>query len=115
MRRTPQRPPCAARRWLRTFHNTFRGPCSPPFGGSGTVGGMKTRLSHDPAPPYAGIALDTIPRTPSARPDAVPLLYVGGCGRSGSTLLDRMLGQVPNVCSLGEIGHLWKALGTDQE
>ena len=40
----------------------------------------------------------------------VKVLYIGGCGRSGSTLLDRMLGQVPGVCSLGELTHLWKAL-----
>jgi hypothetical protein len=38
----------------------------------------------------------------------VPLLYVGGIGRSGSTLLERMLGEVPGVCSLGEVVHLWE-------
>jgi hypothetical protein len=43
------------------------------------------------------------------------VLYIGGCGRSGSTLLDRMLGQVPGVCSVGELTHLWKALLDDQE
>lgn len=43
------------------------------------------------------------------------VLYIGGCGRSGSTLLDRMLGQVPGVCSLGELGQLWRALLLNQE
>ncbi len=37
----------------------------------------------------------------------VRLLYVGGCGRSGSTLLDRALGQIPGVCAVGEVVHLW--------
>ncbi len=36
------------------------------------------------------------------------LLYIGGCGRSGSTLLERMLGQVPGFCSIGEVRHLWR-------
>ncbi|MGH7776644.1 MAG: sulfotransferase family protein [Candidatus Dormibacterales bacterium] len=32
------------------------------------------------------------------------VLYIGGCTRSGSTLVDRMLGQVPGVLSTGEFG-----------
>lgn len=36
------------------------------------------------------------------------LLYVGGFGRSGSTLLERILGQVPGVAASGEIVHLWR-------
>jgi hypothetical protein len=38
----------------------------------------------------------------------VPVIYVGGCGRSGSTLLDRILGQVPGLCSVGELVHIWR-------
>ena len=38
---------------------------------------------------------------------AVPVLYVGGCQRSGSTLLDRMVSQVSGHVSTGEIVHLW--------
>ncbi|MGH9276173.1 MAG: glycosyltransferase [Acidimicrobiales bacterium] len=34
--------------------------------------------------------------------DGWRVLYVGGWGRSGSTLLDRMLGQVPGVVAVGE-------------
>jgi hypothetical protein len=37
----------------------------------------------------------------------VTVLYVGGLGRSGSTLVDRMLGQVPGFCSVGELVFLW--------
>lgn len=38
----------------------------------------------------------------------VRLLYVGGCGRSGSTLLDRTLGQLRGVCAVGELVHIWQ-------
>src|SRR4051812_48764894 len=48
---------------------------------------------------------------PASRVDArAPLpkvLYVGGSGRSGTTLLDRMLGQVPGVWSTGELARVW--------
>ena len=30
--------------------------------------------------------------------DPVKVLYIAGVGRSGSTLLERMLGAVPGVC-----------------
>lgn len=35
------------------------------------------------------------------------VLYLAGVGRSGSTLLERMLGEVDGVCSVGELAHLW--------
>jgi Sulfotransferase family len=38
----------------------------------------------------------------------VRVLFVAGWGRSGSTLLDRMLGQVPSVCSTGELREIWR-------
>ncbi|MEZ5380577.1 MAG: sulfotransferase [Microthrixaceae bacterium] len=40
----------------------------------------------------------------------VPVLYVGGTGRTGSTVLDRMLGNVPGVFAAGEVTWLWFAL-----
>lgn len=44
---------------------------------------------------------------PAAAPP-VPLLLLGGIGRSGSTLLDRLLGQMPGHVSVGEMGvRLW--------
>ena len=64
------------------------------------------------------MALDPL-ATPASGPrrDVAPLravptgparvLYLGGIGRSGSTLLERMLGQIPGTCSLGEVVHLW--------
>lgn len=36
------------------------------------------------------------------------LVYIGGYGRSGSTLLDLLLGQLDGVFSMGEVRHLWK-------
>ncbi len=43
------------------------------------------------------------------------VLYLGGLGRSGTTLLERMLAELPGVCSLGEVVHLWRrGLGEDE-
>ncbi len=36
------------------------------------------------------------------------LIYLAGFGRSGSTLLERLLAQVPGVCAAGEVVHLWQ-------
>jgi hypothetical protein len=38
-------------------------------------------------------------------PDTV--LYLAGLGRSGSTLLERMIGELDGVCPAGELVHLW--------
>lgn len=38
----------------------------------------------------------------------LPVLFIGGLGRSGSTLVDRVLGQTPGVCSVGELVFLWE-------
>jgi hypothetical protein len=35
------------------------------------------------------------------------VLLIGGAGRSGSTLLERMLDQVPGVISVGELTDIW--------
>jgi hypothetical protein len=43
------------------------------------------------------------------------VLYLGGIGRSGSTLLERMVGELPGVCSLGEVAHLWDRALRDDE
>jgi hypothetical protein len=36
------------------------------------------------------------------------VIYLGGMGRSGSTLAERLLGELPGVCVAGEIVHLWQ-------
>jgi UDP-N-acetylglucosamine transferase subunit ALG13 len=43
------------------------------------------------------------------------VLFVGGLGRSGSTLVDRMLAQMPDVCSVGELVHVWERSVRDNE
>lgn len=37
----------------------------------------------------------------------VPVLYIAGFGRSGSTLLDRLLGSTPGIHSGGELDSVW--------
>ncbi|MBM6402711.1 hypothetical protein JQN72_00435 [Phycicoccus sp. CSK15P-2] len=36
------------------------------------------------------------------------VVYVGGMGRSGSTLLERALAQLPGVCGIGETVYMWQ-------
>jgi hypothetical protein len=43
----------------------------------------------------------------SEAPDALTVAYVAGLGRSGSTLLDRLLGQLPGHVAVGELVYLW--------
>ena len=35
------------------------------------------------------------------------MVYLAGLGRSGSTLLERLLGEMPGACPAGEVVHLW--------
>lgn len=39
----------------------------------------------------------------------VEVLFVGGMPRSGSTLFDLMVGQLPDHCDVGELFYLWQA------
>jgi len=43
---------------------------------------------------------------PDSRP--IKVLFIGGYGRSGSTLLDRVLGGVDGLCSAGELRHIFR-------
>jgi hypothetical protein len=36
------------------------------------------------------------------------LIYLGGLGRSGTTLVERLLAGLPGVCSVGEVVHMWQ-------
>jgi sulfotransferase family protein len=47
--------------------------------------------------------------------EAVPVLFLGGQARSGSTLLDRALGQVAGFCSVGEVRYLFRRGLADNE
>jgi hypothetical protein len=39
--------------------------------------------------------------------DRVRVLYIGGLGRSGSTILSRALGELPGFCHVGELVFAW--------
>jgi hypothetical protein len=43
------------------------------------------------------------------------VLYLGGLGRSGTTLVERLLGELPGVVALGEVVHLWQRDLRDNE
>lgn len=47
--------------------------------------------------------------------DGFHLVFVGGMGRSGSTLIERLLGELPGVCSIGETVHMWRRGLVDDE
>jgi hypothetical protein len=65
--------------------------------------------SPDPFPPRRAYTRCVIRKTVRARRSpAIDVLYIGGCPRSGSTLLDRMLSQVDGHVSAGELVHLWE-------
>jgi hypothetical protein len=38
----------------------------------------------------------------------VQVLYLAGTARSGSTLFDRMMGRLPGVVAVGELGYIWE-------
>ena len=44
----------------------------------------------------------------SGEDQPVTVLYVGGTGRSGTTLLERILGQAAGCCAVGELVFLWE-------
>ncbi len=51
--------------------------------------------------------METPPVLPSAQ-SPVDVLFVGGMPRSGSTLLDLLIGQLPGHCDVGELFYLWQ-------
>lgn len=40
--------------------------------------------------------------------DRIRVLYIGGFGRSGSTLLERTLSRTAGFCAVGELRHIWE-------
>lgn len=46
---------------------------------------------------------------PGSSGATVQVRYIGGFGRSGSTMLDLMLGQAPGVFSAGEVREIWRS------
>lgn len=57
----------------------------------------------------------TAPRVPLVDDPRSQVLFVGGMPRSGSTLFDLMVGQLPGHCDVGELFYMWQAgLARDQ-
>jgi hypothetical protein len=50
----------------------------------------------------------TPPATRPAASAATPVVYISGSGRSGSTMLERVLHSAPGVTALGEFHCLWR-------
>lgn len=42
------------------------------------------------------------------RPNAVKVLFIAGTGRSGTTILNSILGQVPGCFAAGEVRYVWR-------
>jgi Sulfotransferase family len=61
----------------------------------------------------ANLSGRTIPYV--AMPDQSRVIFLGGLGRSGSTLLERLLGQVEGMQTLGETVHVWARGVRDNE
>ncbi|MCB0973481.1 MAG: sulfotransferase [Actinobacteria bacterium] len=59
-------------------------------------------------------AVDAFDRRANVVPK-VTVGYIGGLGRSGSTVLTMLLNRVPQVASVGELGHIWKRGLLDNE
>lgn len=54
------------------------------------------------------LAADDAQARPAAAASTFTVLYVGSWGRSGSTLLDLILGHAPGFVSVGELRYLWE-------
>ena len=82
-------------------------------------GGTRRDLEQDDAQVAASVQrMVTLLGSPASRSvaaDAPTVLYLGGFGRSGSTLLERMLGTIDGVVPLGEVVHLWERGLVDNE
>ncbi|HST64580.1 MAG TPA: sulfotransferase [Mycobacteriales bacterium] len=65
-----------------------------------------------------GVLVDGLLPTPVPPPADVTrprIAFLGGFGRSGSTLLERMLAEIPGVTAIGESVHLWERGLRDDE
>jgi hypothetical protein len=75
-------------------------PSTPPLGAVDELHAQPRSSLHT--------ALETPPRTPSGAGDGLPkVLYVGSFGRSGSTLLGRVLGEAAGAICVGEARYVW--------
>jgi hypothetical protein len=68
-------------------------------------------LSGSVAPDAAGTQVPAV----HDRHASLKVVYIAGDGRSGSTLLDRLIGAYPGVLSCGELGNLLTSTGSMDE
>jgi UDP-N-acetylglucosamine transferase subunit ALG13 len=75
----------------------------------------KGAASVDAATNRFGTLIERLVAGKDGGDDQVRVLYIGGMGRSGSTLLDLLLGQIPSLVPVGELRFLWRrGLGQNQ-
>jgi UDP-N-acetylglucosamine transferase subunit ALG13 len=55
-----------------------------------------------------GPSKDAAPASVAEQANSLTVLYIGGQGRSGSTLIERALGELPGTVNVGEVLHLWR-------
>ncbi len=55
------------------------------------------------------------PPAPVAPPEPIKVVYIAGDGRSGSTLLDRLIGTYPGVFSCGELNNLLPSITSPEQ
>ena len=48
------------------------------------------------------------PTEPTDRAGPQRVLFIGGLGRSGSTLIEKLLNELPGMVAVGELVHLWE-------
>ncbi len=63
----------------------------------------------------ATVAAPSAASATASRRDYARVLYIGGWGRSGSTLAERLLGEMPEIVGAGEVTHLWQRGLIDNE
>jgi hypothetical protein len=73
------------------------------------LGGPIPQIPVDDSP----VSTPTIPRRDRDRP--LRIIYIAGDGRSGSTLLDRLIGAYPGVFSCGELGNLLQSTASSEQ
>lgn len=54
-------------------------------------------------------------QVPSASGERQRVLFIGGLGRSGTTLIEKLLNELPQTQAVGETVHLWERGVRDQE
>ena len=48
-------------------------------------------------------------------PASAPVAFLFGCGRSGTTILGRIMSRHPDVCYLREPGYMWAAINRETD